>query len=348
MDNCRHTEWVRHWRKAHGTVVEITDRPHRLLTEMKRPEARYPSLMVLIGNQDKQLALARLRIGNAWSCRKRSHGEIHLLPSSLKMYKDVPIFIADSDIPTHNRLPTACRKTQCHEIHSETLSTDAPTAKGIELTDRTLRRSVLPFADVVCLFVEDVGGINSAMGHIASWIRHGPVSTASFHPKLFLMVNEGQQGATQRAIDGLLSNVGVTAVSDCLSDISILSIPNRCSRAARCRAASAASWQYMRQRLVRSLRDARRSRSCANGMFSAHHFFRFLELGARRVSKAECGPFDFVIASRDQNEVATDLETHMETFIDLFRSVDDIKSIAVPLIASSFVLDHYPPGMHGR
>lgn len=62
--------------------------------------------------------------------------------------------------------------------------------------------------------------------------------------------------------------------------------------------------------------------------------------------------FNFVRSSRRTNPAATDHATHLLRLFEHFDGDDDSggswQRAAIPLAASSFVLDHYPPGMHRR
>ncbi|KAJ9413038.1 hypothetical protein FOXG_14055 [Fusarium oxysporum f. sp. lycopersici 4287] len=57
-------------------------------------------------------------------------------------------------------------------------------------------------------------------------------------------------------------------------------------------------------------------------------------------------PYDFIQASRLINPVADGLSWHLINFMKEFKTPREFRNHAVPLIASSFILDHFPPGMH--
>ncbi|KAK2469735.1 hypothetical protein H9L39_18550 [Fusarium oxysporum f. sp. albedinis] len=57
-------------------------------------------------------------------------------------------------------------------------------------------------------------------------------------------------------------------------------------------------------------------------------------------------PFSFVKVSRLHRGTAPDLSDHIRNFLGKFELLKTFQQVAVPLIASSLLLDHYSPGMH--
>ncbi|KAF4471559.1 retrotransposon hobase [Fusarium albosuccineum] len=72
----------------------------------------------------------------------------------------------------------------------------------------------------------------------------------------------------------------------------------------------------------------------------------FLRCGAGSAAESAAGPFDFLASSRLRREVPADLSDHIANFLEKFDSAASVRRVAVPLIASSLILDHYSPGMH--
>lgn len=57
-------------------------------------------------------------------------------------------------------------------------------------------------------------------------------------------------------------------------------------------------------------------------------------------------PLNFVRGSRVHNPVATDLSRHLATLIRAATSAGELIGFVAPVIASSLLLDNYPPGAH--
>lgn len=347
MALCKHTEWLRLWSKGDRIGLEVTDRPHRLLEDIRDPDGLSPCFLVLIGNQSKRLALTRLRIGNARLCNKRGHGDVHLFVSSARGYKDKPVIIADGDIPVHNRLPTSCRAPRCHETVGENFPSENIAKRAVEVADDVFHRSLFPFADVICIFAQDIGGVESSVRRLTAWWEKGQASSSPIRPRVLLVVNKEEEKGTRIALKEALRAREGTAVTDCLGDISILCLPERSSRTTKRKSGTTATWDIFRHKIFTSLELARKSRQRSNFLFSARHFTQVLQYGADRTTRVLWEPFNFIKASRTHNKIASDLASHIANFVELFRTAAAVKKVAVPLIASSFILDQYPPGMHG-
>lgn len=106
--------------------------------------------------------------------------------------------------------------------------------------------------------------------------------------------------------------------------------------------------QYIRLRknITREFDLARKSRNTASAAFSSTHqnilFNRVLEHISRTIKE----PFNFIRAARLTNELRTDYLSHVENFLSLTR-VKEIPTDAVySFIASSILIDTYPPNIH--
>lgn len=345
MANCRHTDWIRVWKNGDTPGVEVTDRPRRLLGTLRAPEKQYPTMLALIGNQSKRIVLKRLgccaEVG-----RRRGHGEVHLSQSALRIFQNSPVVVADCDIPIHGRLPRASKTSLCHEISAEHLPRDAKQLKAVERGDHVLHHAVIPFADVICIFVEEIGGISRSLKRLVAWADLGPASVASCLPRVLLVVRDALKTDMEHAIGQFQRRY--PALKTRFAQISVIGTVDVKSQPARPKELSATSWRSLRGTIVTTLQEAHSLRSRAHCMFSGVHFFKFLQMGARNLKKHESMPFDFVGAAREHHEVPASLSNHLSTFLELFHSTESMKTVAIPLLASSFILDQYPPGMHGK
>jgi hypothetical protein len=103
----------------------------------------------------------------------------------------------------------------------------------------------------------------------------------------------------------------------------------------------------VRRELLRALKCGFEERSTSGYLFSSPHFIAFLCAGAESVSETKVRPFDFITASREGNEVSEDLASHLTNFLKHHAGTPTLH-VALRLVASSFILDNYPPHMHRR
>ncbi|KAI1359471.1 patatin-like phospholipase-like protein [Xylaria arbuscula] len=311
MNSCKHTSWLRLARTDHHLTLEVSDRVKRLADHH---ENQCPNLLVLIGGQSKIPAL-----------------------SSLGMSRTLPLSHGKSPNDERYKRPHRPRRSSiqpgCHETRAE-------------VADYLYHRILIPFADIVCLFVDDLGGLEVIARHVAAWISNGKPSTTFIPPWLVLVVKSQSEqdilAAFRRSIRAKTScNLhehfrGVRVISVTMQ------IPGTRSRMRR----QDASWQRFSSQIPTLLEEMSRSRRASRLSFSAHHLAELLERAVQQATCTAWSPVDPVHASRMMNPVSDELEMHLGNFLQTIRSVDAIQTFAVPVIASSFLLDNYPPGMH--
>ncbi|OCK95341.1 uncharacterized protein K441DRAFT_556486, partial [Cenococcum geophilum 1.58] len=83
-------------------------------------------------------------------------------------------------------------------------------------------------------------------------------------------------------------------------------------------------------------------------LFSVTHFAAFLASAYEHFSQKIDEPFDFIKASRVDNPVPRDLDEHLTNLLKHVRNSGDLIEFAAPTIASSLLLDSYPPNSHCR
>ncbi|KAH6868994.1 acyl transferase/acyl hydrolase/lysophospholipase [Thelonectria olida] len=346
MGRCRHTSWLRLWKAQSELGLEITDRPQRLLEDFQNPDSDRGGLLMLIGNRSKRAAFTTLRIQNG-TLGQRGNGEVHLFASSFKGREAIRFLIADADIPRHGRLPFACRNPPCHNVAGERFTARVNPKSASEFSDKLFHKSLFPFADVVCLFVADVGGIEASIRRLASWLDLGRSSTASLRPRLFFIVNKEDEKHARTCLREFKSSIDKSTLEDVFQSVSILAVPSRPSKNGRHKKRSRTRcWDVLRHEVLRSLEASRETRKRSGYLFSIRHLAAFLHHGATSAAQASAMPFDFIKISRLDRGTAPDLSLHLVNFLNQFRSLATLKQIAIPLIASSLLLDHYPPGMH--
>jgi hypothetical protein len=344
MTGCKHTSWVRLSRQDQGFALEVSDRAQRLLDGLPKPDNQFPSIIALVGNQSKLRLLNRLGVTAPGPRGRRGHGEIHMFVTPSSAHTDCPILIADGDIPPQNRLGRQWKPQQCHEVSVRPFR--APTrGKIAEIADHIYHRLVLPFADIICFFATDLGGIEQVVYHLALWMDKGPASMTKLRPWLVIVVDDGIEDDVLATFRDLMRAETSIDVMHCFEDIRLISLAKTKKRR---RARRGSPWSKLSCELLSVSRLARQTRLDTSYLFSARHLAGFLQHATVCATEALQQPFNFIRASRIDKPVAVDLEDHLSRFSNFVESIDDLKGFALPMIASSLILDHYPPGMHRR
>ncbi|KID94906.1 patatin-like phospholipase, partial [Metarhizium majus ARSEF 297] len=189
---CSHTSWLRLSDKNHEISLQVSDRPKRLLAAVASKRSKSSSLVLLIGNHQKAEAIRKLGIAYRSESGQRGHADIHLFIAPKDRFSS-PTIVADGDLPIHNRAQSRSPPSRCHEMtHSSLSSSDGGRQKTSQHAEMVYHRLLLPFADVVCLFLDDLGGVNLAARKLAAWLNYGRASSGSVLPWLLLVAEDGR------------------------------------------------------------------------------------------------------------------------------------------------------------
>ena len=342
MISCKHTQWLGLRRKGHQVTLDVSDRPLRLLHAVESVDAPV-GFLTLIGNQTKSVVLSQLGVRCNEPLRRR-HGEFHLHIAPNNANKS--LIIADGDLPTHSRLPRVSKPHGCHEVKERPFvnEMDDTVESTITLADTVHHRILLPFVDVQCLFVADIGGVDVTVRRLASWAAV-PIrsTTADIRPILVLVVTRGQAKKMKAALNALPEfDKRKSALGNHFRQVRIVVFnPTR-----RTNRKDGKQQRVLRRALLQSMNSAYRDRSRLGLLFSAFHTAHLLQAAAERAVASPWTSLDFISMARKDNSVAADMDAHLMNFLEQFRDNESLRRLAVPLIASAILLDQYPPGMH--
>jgi len=363
MRYCKHTQWLGLAVDDKEVLLQNTDRLQTLLEDLPEPDEQSPSLIVFIGNKSKGMAIKELAktftppprygsdcqyqqidrhawTGNAKLHGRRAQGEIHLHIHAPSTFSKRPVLLAEGDFPSYDKTRSLTTES-CHETSSRLMNVDNVS----ESTDRIYFRLLLPFTDVFCFFADDIGGLKSVVHRLALWLDLGQPSTlpSATRPKVLIVLerDEGDDESDSTAFRWMLSEETTIDVSEQFSDIQILSITTRNKALS-----NKARHRELFENLLNFSDQVREARIMSQTLFSAHHFAAFFHYALNHAAKTAVEPFNFIAASRVANPVATDLCDHLVEFLHDIESPQKTLHFAVPTIASSFLLDAYPPDMH--
>jgi len=106
--------------------------------------------------------------------------------------------------------------------------------------------------------------------------------------------------------------------------------------------------RLLKERIMSGSDQVRQHREQSRYLFSVTHFAAFLASACEHFSRVIHEPFDFIQASRVDNPAPQDLDEHLANLMKHIRSSGDFTAFAAPTIASSLLLDSYPPNSHCR
>jgi hypothetical protein len=324
--------------------LQVTDRPQRLLRGLEDPHTDSAGLLVLVGNESKKAAFRRFAF-QPEQIRGETHGEIHLLASSFRESRHKRIFVANTDVshPLSNTAPV--NKRSCHEVYSYASSEQCLPPEPYSVS-MILHRTLFPCADVICVFVDDLGGFQSSLAYLNSWLTMGPPSRNSVRPQVLLIVRHEEKIRHQHELGKFLQGRRKRQADLCFNGLIVTGVPRISSKRKRRKGTQTRRWQVLNFVIAKALESVRQSRRRSDTLFTPYHLSYFLQYGARTALVERQEPFDFIKVSRHNRCVASDLSDHLLNFLRGFQSLTSIHRVAIPLIASSLLLDHYAPGMH--
>ncbi len=374
MRYCKHTQWLGLAMNDGDVFLQSTDRLRTLLEDLPDPDEQSPSLLVFIGNKSKAMAIKELaktfspqpRYGRDPSCQsqhddesssrgrtelngRRANGEIHLHIHAPSAFSSRPILLAEGDLSNLDKPRRTLATEKCHETSSRQLNSATPTTPTLsESADSIYFKLLSPFTDVFCFFADDVGKFRPIVQRLALWLDLGQPSTLpkSTRPKVLIVTERaedvpGDDESDLRVFRQMLSEETTMDVSEQFSGIRILGLAAR-----KKNLSNKARHRQLFEQLLNFSDQVREARVNTRTLFSAHHFAAFFHYALNHIAETSVEPFNFITTSRIENSVASNLQNHLVDFLHNIKTPQKLLEFAIPVIASSFLLNSYPPDMH--
>jgi hypothetical protein len=350
MGTCNHTQWLSMDCEGKTVSLYISDRVQTLTSGLSDPDVQRPTLLALVGNCVKSVVLREaFGVKPKRAATKRAAGEVHLHLDAQSSSSDRPIFIAESDfIPAEEKNKCAVLDG-CHDTTQRALIEDSVVHAADGLASDLYSQMLFQFVDVFCFFVSDLGGFKRISRHISKWKDRMNAEQPSFlvRPSVVIVVDQTLGGESYETnaktiFLWLLKQEFSESVSGYFSGIEVVAIPpsGKMSRRER--------YRYLRERILGRSNSVRKLRVDSRLLFSATHFAAFLHSAWDHFCRDRSVTFDLITASRKQNPVPQDLEEHLATFLDNLPSAHELIVFAAKFVASSFLLDSYPPSAHSN
>ena len=214
---------------------------------------------------------------------------------------------------------------------------------GLTYSDLIYARLFFLFTDVICIFADDFANLDDVIQRLKSWAAAGKAASSpeTIRPKVVLVVRGDEASATFNVLQAqdLRFNLHQQDLINAFSSIAILYLADeQISPLARHRRLKEVLLQHADE-----VRQVRRNKYC---QFSALHLNRFLREATKHLAETIDVPFHLVHVSRLYNEVPQDYPSHLLRFLRLGIKYDIPDTDTASFIASSILMDSYPPGMH--
>jgi hypothetical protein len=342
---CDHSAWLHLIAGKSEFGVCYQYRFQRVIEQLTNPEAKSPTLAFFLGRRKKDTALCQIFPRNNLKRHPCAQGSIRLEVDKASLQSDHPILFADTDPNLHILTDDQC----CLSCHShQIVSLPWATAVPHLLQDIILSRLLFLFTDVICLFADDVGGLDGVKTLLTSWATIGSASSlpSTVRPRLLVVSQEDHSSATYNLLerenfrDDLLQDTGVD-LSQTFASIKVVVLPGE-------HLSPFVRHTKLRKKIAREIYLARRSRTAASAAFSGTHQSALFDSALNHVSHSIQETFDFVRAAREANQLGTNYSVHVGNFLSLTMAQAIPIEAVCSFIASSILMDAYPPNMHSE
>ncbi|KAJ9607014.1 hypothetical protein H2204_015708, partial [Knufia peltigerae] len=273
--------------------------------------------------------------------------DLHVVPESPNSRR--PVFIATGAVGSKQIRRTPNRH-RCQDGSRWPLRTvpGGSEPHHMQRTEQAIySRLLLPFTDVFCFFASDLGGFRGVASQLAGWLRDVtvPISTPFIRPSVVIVTDKiplTQMAETeaQKALLFLLNEETSQDPSLLFSCIEVVAVPHIQ------KFRSPGSLERLKHRLLLRIRKAEQFRRETRTLYSLTHFAAFFKSACEHFSTSDSEPFDFIKASRSHNPLAEDHALHLASLLRTCNTAQDLTDFVVPVIASSLMMDSYPPDCH--
>lgn len=199
MAKCEHISWIELSEGGGAPQLVYGSRVSRLVSELPDPSAQLPQVVFFMGRRLKDRALRELCGGN-YRDQHRHQRCVNLRSDNRTLRSLQPRFFADCD-PTRRSQPPAPEVLHvCHP--DQTFPLDISLTEH-SLYDLVLARLLFLFVDVLCIFADDLGGLEGVRERLSTWARLGSASSLPHvvRPRVIVIVSDKTQSVTHNLLE---------------------------------------------------------------------------------------------------------------------------------------------------
>ncbi|RAQ76853.1 hypothetical protein COH21_008696 [Aspergillus flavus] len=333
MSSCHHLAWLRHVRneRTGEVVLEDTGRLSRVIKELPKQASQTPQIALFIGTKTKDAAVKQIFSRNNIG-RRGEKGNVNLRLDTVSINSDAPLLFAESSPSVQSA--TERSHLLCHEtVAYPTRWEPSP----YSISDIIFSRLYFLFCDVVCMFADDFSTQADVAEQLMTWIEiGGPKSLPEkIRPRLLIVISESSP--YNELLDAL--HLRSVELGECFSVV-------RLFRLAGDYLSPLARYQRLRDEVYRQREEVANTKNGHQMLFSAVHLMSFFEKAVQHTARTISQEFNFIAAARCDNMVESDYLGHLKNFITLSQDYKTPYDSVASCIASSIIMDAYPPRMH--
>jgi hypothetical protein len=201
------------------------------------------------------------------------------------------------------------------------------------------------FVDVICIFVDNVRGLNAVYDILSKWVRVRSISSLLLAIRLRVII--------------VISNIAHSVTYDILNETDFFFELNstypdllqvfsdvRLCRLPLDELSSEARFLSLSADILKQLYNTRFTRIKNGVMFSATHLSDLFKLATKNICLSPTDQFDFITTIRQQNPLDGAFSSHLIDFLRLSGKATLPYEGITSYIASAILMDAYLPRMH--
>ena len=334
MPPCPHVQWLELDGIAPDWSVVDPNRLGLLVKDLPQPEKQLPSLVFFLGKRAKTSSLKSLFARNNVT-RRNSHGLGNLYVDHRSIDSEQPLLFVDCSINA-NCANSLGPWNGCHDNHRYGICYDS--SDGVsrlkEVVSHVHLNLLFPFALVVCLFADDLGGNSECAEYVTDWLRmkeRATQSSMSASPHLVIVT------ADPTDIDALIQAQCHSRFDSCFESLTVLSVTSQ-------------GQIKLDAELKRVTDAARKERQDRHLLFCASDMARMFALAVRAFARCPQSSTDFpsCLAHPASLIPAANLQRHLNAFVKAATSLHWSLELITEFMASALLAQAYPVHTHRR
>jgi len=249
---------------------------------------------------------------------------------------DYPVLYADCvlDAPV---CEVKCREQDCHAV-DKWIWCDPPQTPTSSI-DYVLTRLLFPFADVVCLLADELGGLVGVVNLLTRWCEQKEASMRAWQarPRVIVISHQPDLAKAQLDQEYFRAEISPLKFRSHFSDITIGNFridPSKDDPDLCC------------TMIAEGLEHSREKRRETYVLFNARHTSQLFSMAVRHLEASSDKPFNYIVASRSLRPLSSDFSDQLDSLTSLCKASKVSWGHYYRLIASAILIDAYPPSSH--
>lgn len=343
MTSCRHTNWIEVSYSSRHVRLSDPGRLDRLVKKLEQSTRQFPQVVLCIGREERrklvtQTVLDRTtRMTRSASAATQSSAGLTSIYSDESQYRvDHPTFFADYQLG--GNLPETV-SYRCHETKS---ARNVWTRGQPDIHDTVLTRLLFPFSDLVCIFADDLGGVDAVLDLMETWsVVKSTTDLADIArralPRVCVITSGSSTSSAQLQEEAWRARLGTLQYLDHFSSVQVFRFNSD---------NDIDFHRNLRFLLVDELKASRVLKKKHRIQFNANHLANFFSQAILQLITDPNEKFSFLAASRAYRPVPHSYSEQINALLCTRAkygiSFDHIST----LIASCLLLDAYPNACH--